>query len=250
MNTADCLGSLFTAAHNNEWLMGWLALLTFLFFFITFFCIWAGVGVFGTFKDPDNSIGLSFYGDLVFMLSAGLNMAYVLFYSIGPYRAKTLEILNYCGAIGVIYYLAFIVVWFEYDNKKEEGALQSVLSFGLVGSFILLGLIDLKISKWCAFAMTGVVVLFVIEFDYNNYAESQMKDNFYHFLVLYVVLFCLGAVFYILSLPERCCKRTRFCYNFLSGHVLVSILYTCFFTHLFWMYIWLIKNHEGSQGDW
>lgn len=179
---------------------------------------WLNVGYFSTIQ-TDYGWSLALGGTFIFLLSSALTLTYILFYSTGPAKMATLEILNYCGILVLIYFLGYVLLALEYGGKPQQGAFQFIFSVGLIGSILIVCLVNLKISPYVAFIWTSVILLYAIAFDYYNYADSRQKDYLYTQLYIYAWLIFIATIFFVLHLPERCCPRTRFAYYFLSGKV-------------------------------
>ena len=169
-----------------------------------------------------------------------------MFYSTGPAKAATLEILNYCGILVLIYFLGYVLLALEYAGKPQQGAFQFIFAFGLIGSILIICLVNLKLSPYIAFIWTTVIILYAIAFDYYNYADTRQKDMLYVQLYIYAWLIFVATIFFVLHLPERCCPRTRFAYYFLSGKVWLQITVIIFLWVLYWAFINTIKLHDGS----
>ena len=172
-----CLYSIFLVTHN-EFLSIWLQIIVFLFFLVSFFMCWLYVGYFSTIQS-DYGWSLALGGTFIFLLSSALTLSYILFYSTGPAKAATLEILNYCGILVLIYFLGYVLLALEYAGKPQQGAFQFIFAFGLIGSILIICLVNLKLSPYIAFIWTTVIILYAIAFDYYNYADTRQKDMLY-----------------------------------------------------------------------
>jgi len=79
----------------------------------------------------------------------------------------------------LITYLAFIIVFYEYQNSAYKNTFYFFLAIGLISAIVLLIILDLKVSQYISFVLISALALIILAMDYTNYASHRMYKLYY-----------------------------------------------------------------------
>lgn len=240
MSFLKCLQSLI-APNNNEFINLYVYLAFAIYFWIQMFLI--------IFEDSsyDFNNQYDYYYMFIITFGAVVSLTFTFFYYLlYPMSKETRDLwstINIMGLYTMIYCLTFAFICSEDAATPLCFFLQFITPCFLTAALILTSQGDIcrEVAKWLTVGFTG----FVFFVDLAFFSSRRQIRVFYVPVIIEGIFLAIGLTLWILRIPERWCKDSKFVQIWANSDVFLSVFIVNFVFEIHSIMYYLLKANSN-----